>query len=188
MQSDKSALRRQILDARHRTAPEVHHAIDAGIFRQLTTLESWRKARTIFLYCSTAEEVGTAQLMEDALQQGKRVCVPLCTEKKGEMYACEIQSVSQLAPGHFGIPEPPGNAPRVPPQSIDLCIVPCLAADPFGNRLGYGGGYYDRFLAQTTAETIVLCPENCFLSQLPAEPHDRRCNRIVTERQVHIAR
>lgn len=187
MPLDKPALRRQLLKARRETAPEKRRAMDDGIFRRLTALEAYQRAGTVFLYCSTEEEVSTARLLEDALRTGKRVCVPLCTGTRGVMEAREITEPSELVPGRYGIPEPPAWSPAVPPEEIDLCVVPCLAADASGHRLGYGGGYYDRFLARTAAETVVLCPESRFTVTLPAEPHDRSCNIVVTERRVHIA-
>ncbi len=188
MPSDKPALRKQLLEARKTFSRETRRAMEEGIFTQLAALEVYRQAKTIFLYCSTPEEVGTGLLMADALRTGKRVCVPLCTDAYGVMEAREIPDVSALSPGRFGILEPPHDAPVVLPEEICLCIVPCLAADRAGFRLGYGGGYYDRFLRGTQAKKAVLCAECCLFDALPVGKHDMRCNIVVTERQVHIAK
>lgn len=188
MQSDKSALRKRLLAERRAESPEERRAVGDEIFQRLTTLDAYRRARTVFLYCSTEEEVDTLRLLQDALSAGKRVCVPLCTEERGVMEAREITALSQLRPGRFGIPEPPGDALQVLPEQLDFCVAPCLAADEKGYRLGYGGGYYDRFLARVEAETAALCPESRFVSCLPTEAFDRPCGLVITERRVHIAR
>ena len=188
MPSDKSTLRKQLMEARKRLSSEALRAIEKGIFGRLAVLEAYRQAKTIFLYCSTPVEVGTGLLMADALHAGKQVCVPLCTDTRGVMEAREITAAAALSPGRFGIPEPPHDAPVVPPEGISLCVVPCLAADRAGFRLGYGGGYYDRFLSRTRAQTAVLCMDCCFFDSLPVERYDVRCDIVVTERQVHIAK
>lgn len=188
MRSDKRALRQEMQEQRRALSPEEKRMIDEGIFQNVISLESYQRAKTVFLYCSTAEEIDTLALMEDAWRAGKRVCVPLCTGGRGIMEARQIGSREDLVPGKFDIPEPVRTAPLVAPEEIDFCAVPCLAADPTGNRLGYGGGFYDRFLAKTAADTAILCAESRFLDALPAEGHDRLCDRIVTERRVHIAK
>ena len=76
------------------------------------------------------------------------------------------------------------TAEEIAPASIDLIITPALACDRAGFRLGYGGGYYDRFFARTAAAAMVLCAEVRLLDRLPREPHDRRCRWITTERRV----
>lgn len=186
MPLDKAALRKRFLEERRSLPAEERDKINDGIFRHVTGLPVYEQARTVFLYCSTPEEISTERLVSDALGRGKAVCVPLCVSR-GVMEARMIRQVSQLAPGHFGILEPPSDTPLVQPEAIDLCIVPCLAADEAGQRLGYGGGYYDRFLLKTGAATVALCAERCFVQALPAGPLDCPCHMIVTERQVHIA-
>lgn len=186
MPSDKAALRKRFLEGRRSLTYEERGKINEGIFRRLTAHPAYQQAQVVFLYCSTAEEIGTEQLLSDALRAGKTVCVPLCVSR-GVMESRVIRQTSQLMPGRFGILEPPSNAPVVQPEAIDFCVVPCLAADMAGHRLGYGGGYYDRFLTRTAATAAALCAERCLVPALPAEPHDRPCHMIVTERQVHIA-
>ena len=183
---DKAALRKRFLEERRTLSAEEHDGINEGIFRQISALAVYQQARTVFLYCSTPEEIDTKRLLSDALGKGKTVCVPLCVSR-GVMEAHAIRQVSQLARGRFGILEPSADAPLVQPEMIDFCIVPCLAADTAGHRLGYGGGYYDRFLAQTAATAAALCAERGFVQALPAEPHDYPCHMIITERRVHIA-
>ena len=101
-----------------------------------------------------------------------------------EMSARRILSLDELKSGAYGIPEPSSGAPEIPPDGISLVIVPALSCDRNGYRLGYGGGYYDRFLARTRAVAAALCAESRLTDELPREPFDLPCNYIITERQV----
>ena len=92
--------------------------------------------------------------------------------------------LDELKSGTKGIPEPSSGAPEIPPDGISLVIVPALSCDRNGYRLGYGGGYYDRFLARTRAVAAALCAESRLTDELPREPFDLPCNYIITERQV----
>jgi len=159
----------------------------------------------VFLYVSTAGEIETQALLAYALTQGKRVCVPRCEpkpaghqpigyqqagrkqagcEQVGRMTARRIQSLEELEAGSYGILEPSSDAPLVPPEQIDLVLAPALACDTRGRRLGYGGGYYDRFLCQTSAIRAALCPETRLVETLPCEPYDVPCSLLFTERRV----
>ena len=100
------------------------------------------------------------------------------------MTARRIRSLDELRAGKYGILEPDAAAEELPPEQIGLIIVPALACDRQGYRLGYGGGYYDRFLSHTGAVRMALCAEARLLSRLPHEPFDMRCNYVITERQV----
>ena len=100
------------------------------------------------------------------------------------MKAHAVSGFAQLRPGKYGILEPDDNCPVVPPQELDLCIVPCLAADEAGNRLGYGGGYYDRYLPQTSAARMLLCAQARLFRKIPIGEHDASCDILITESQV----
>lgn len=185
MCADKSTLRKAMLSARAAQSQTERTHCAAQIVQQVLALPDYQKAKTIFCYCATPQEISMDALLSDALEQGKQVCVPRC-ERPGIMSARQIRALSELKQGKFDIREPDACAPVVPPAQIDLCIVPCLCADQDGYRLGYGGGYYDRFLAQTSAYTVLICAESRVLSSpLPREATDIPCDCIVTERQVH---
>lgn len=157
----------------------------AEIVARFLTHAAYQTAHTVFCYCATAGEIDTKAILLDALRQGKRLCVPRCGAK-GVMTAHLIASFAALTPGTYGILEPDADCPLVPPEEISLCVVPCLCTDPLGYRLGYGGGYYDRFLAQTPAVRAVLCAQQRLLTQpLPREDTDLPCDLIFTERQVY---
>lgn len=145
--------------------------------------ESYRRAGCVFAYVSTPQEIDTRALLRAALAAGKIVCVPLCGAA-GEMTARQITSLDDLQPGAYGIDEPDASAREIPPEEIELVLVPALACDRQGYRLGYGGGYYDRFLCRTRAVRMALCAEQRLVERLPHTALDQRCRWIITERQV----
>ena len=183
MCAEKQALRKKMLSLRAAEPAEIRARRARSIAQTLFTLPQYQAAHTIFCYCATDQEIATDAILLDALAQGKRVCVPRCAAR-GIMTAREISALTQLRPGKFGIREPDDSSPVIPPAEIDLCIVPCLCADPDGYRLGYGGGYYDRFLAQSPAYRIALCAADRLMqTPLPREATDVPCDYILTERR-----
>lgn len=183
MSENKQQLRRRML-AQRAGQPEADKlAADRQITDRVLQSDAYRCASCIFTYVATPQEIDTCALIRQALADGKTVCVPLCGAA-GEMSARRIHSLDELRPGMRGILEPDDTAEEIAPASIDLIITPALACDRAGFRLGYGGGYYDRFFARTAAAAMVLCAEVRLLDRLPREPHDRRCCWITTERRV----
>ncbi len=153
-------------------------AHDRAIAKRLS--ETLPGTGDVFFYVGEGFEVATREAMAYRLSRGGGVCVPLCG-RHGLMTARRIESLAELAPGRFGLPEPGRNAPEV----RDPCavIVPGLAFDASGARLGRGGGYYDRWLqAHPGVRSIGLCYE-AFLMPLPEDAYDRRVGEILTERR-----
>lgn len=179
----KKQLRGELLRLRRETPRQQKQAIDRQICQHVINSPEYRQAQTIFAYWSTDEEIDTHAILADARQRGKRVCVPKCL-KGHRMIARQICSEADLTEQTFGIPEPGKQCPEIAPEEIDLCLVPALACDASGIRLGYGGGFYDRFLPQTAACRMVLCAQERFLQQVPAEQHDMHCDCVVTENEV----
>ena len=151
----------------------------------LFCLPDWQQARTVLAFAALPDEPDTAPLLRRALAEGKRLLLPRVTGP-GRMEAVRVDKVEQLVPGAYGILEPPVGFPAADPESIDLILLPCLAAAADGTRLGWGGGYYDRFLARCAAPAAVLCPEALVAPFLPAEHHDRPAGWIVTERRILV--
>lgn len=182
--SDKSELRRFYRAARKALSADEKQEINAGIAENVLKSDWYRVSGCIFCYVSTPDEIGTFPILRQALADGRTLCVPLCGAK-GEMTARRISSLDELQSGAYGILEPSDSAPVVAPEDISLVIVPALACDRDGCRLGYGGGYYDRFLARTNAAvTAALCAESRLTDRLPRGPFDLPCHYIITERQV----
>lgn len=103
---------------------------------------------------------------------------------KGQMEACVITKEEDLEEGKFGIMEPKAGCKVLMPEQIDLIVLPCLSCDKKGNRLGYGGGYYDRYLEKCTGVRVVICREKLMLDEIPAESFDQKGDFLITEKGI----
>ena len=185
--TDKARARALARQLRAGWAPAQRRQLGEGMARQLAGWPLWQRSGAVFAFCGTAREPDTRPVLELALDGGKTLYLPRVTGP-GRMEAAPVRSLAQLVPGAWEIPEPPAEAPAAAPETIDLVLLPCLAAAPDGVRLGWGGGYYDRFLARCAAPGAVLCPEALIAPFLPAEPHDAPVGWIVTERRILACR
>jgi len=129
---------------------------------------------------SIGSEPDTRDLIRRALRDGKIVSVPKCFPG-WVMEARRICGLDELAPGRHGLPEPPEESLSFKKEEIDLAIVPCLGCDHHGHRLGYGGGYYDRWLADFDGTSVILCFEHLTMPGLPKEPHDVKADIVITD-------
>jgi 5-formyltetrahydrofolate cyclo-ligase len=159
---------------------------DFRISQLLLDLDEFSDAETVFVYISSGREVSTQKIIESAFADGKRVCAPVLRAGNGIMDAVEIKPDSILAQNKHGISEPPADGKVISPDDIDLIIMPCLSCDSFGNRLGYGGGYYDRYLksyidSYKSPPFIALCREETFSMHLPSGLYDVSVDMCITE-------
>ena len=158
---------------------------DSGqkICKTLCSLSCYQQADAIFSYVSTNTEPSTFLLLEQALKDNKRLAVPK-TYKNGTMEAIVIHSLSELSVGQFGILEPQSGE-SLSPNQIDFSLIPCMSMSLTGQRLGYGGGYYDRFLSQLSNRNFAAaCCGALLTHSLPIEPHDQAIPLILTERSL----
>lgn len=181
----KRALRAQLRDARQRLGSALRAALSARIADHVLALPAWGEARTVMLYLALPEEVDTERLAQEALAQGKRLCVPRLLTG-GAMEAVHVESLTAVALAGLphGLRQPaPGVGATVAPGEIDLNLAPCVGVDRAGYRLGLGGGHYDRFLAQrrpgATALGLVFSCQ--VVDRLPRGAHDQRLDGWVTE-------
>ncbi len=175
--NDKEILRKQCKKI-IAEQPDVSQQITA----KLLQMQAYQNAGTVFCFVSTEGEISTRAFLQDALQSGKNVCVPFCIGK-GEMIAKKITALRDLKCGAYGILAPDVQAATILPQQIDFAVLPCIAADVKGYRLGYGGGFYDRYLPQlrTDAVTVCVCRKALLLPEIPHESHDVQADFVVTE-------
>lgn len=183
-QEEKQQLRGIVRRLEAALEPEYRARSSAAIARRLLAMPEYRQAGTVFCFVSTPREIDTLPILTDALAAGKRLCVPLCTGP-GLMEARQITSLSQLAPGAFGIPEPGPETPALPVDAIDFAVLPCLSCNHAGQRLGRGGGYYDRFLSHYRGGTVLVCRERLIRQEIPVEPHDYPVPWVLTERALY---
>lgn len=190
----KAALRRELLERRGRLVPEEREAVDAAIAQRVAESPLFREAAAVFTYVSVGEEVDTRALIRAALSCGKLVAVPRCVSGTRLMEWHRIASLDDLRPATFGIPEPTPSAESLIDPSVSspaLALVPGLAFDCAGFRIGYGGGYYDRFLAQFPGTTLGLVREAFLLPSLAAldvlDSFDQPVSWLATEKGVRPA-
>lgn len=155
-------------------------ASDTGLLDHVLSHEEFQNARNIMIYYSVKREPCTLGIAETAYLEDKTVAFPYCF-RGGIMQARIVSSLDQLRPAVLGIPAPPDTAPVLNPEELDLIIVPALLYDTAGYRLGYGGGYFDRFLCGIPAFTIGLARTRLMVEMLPREKHDIAVKCIVTE-------
>jgi len=179
----KTELRKQIGEEIDALPPEYIASSDSGLFQLTTALNEYITAGNIMIYCSVEKEPATVKIALDALSSGKTVAFPYCF-RGGVMQARIARSLGELRPAMLGIPAPPDSAPFIVPGELDLIIVPALAYDRSGYRLGYGGGYYDRYLSGVPAFTVGLARERLMRDELPREPHDIAVKCVITESAV----
>jgi 5-formyltetrahydrofolate cyclo-ligase len=160
------------------------------IIEALIALPLYQEKTLFFIYCSYRSEVETGPLLKRCLQEGKTVFVPKSVPEQSGLLAVAITNpVTDLLPGFRGIPEPvPSLAerPLLHPQSIEVSVIPGAVFARSGHRLGYGGGYYDRFLAQEAPRSyrIGLAFSVQLVEQIPVLPHDVPMDMLITEKEI----
>ncbi|MGE4484994.1 MAG: 5-formyltetrahydrofolate cyclo-ligase [Oscillospiraceae bacterium] len=182
-ESEKGLLRKKVNEILARLTEDDIISGNDIIFNNTMSLPEYAAARTVFAYHSMGREPDTRKILDSALSSGKTVALPLITGA-GIMEARIIKTVSELVPGKFGIPSPPEASETLEPRDIDFILVPAVAFDVNGYRLGRGGGFYDRFLAKTTAYAAGLSREAALLSSVPREVHDLPVQCIITEKRI----
>jgi 5-formyltetrahydrofolate cyclo-ligase len=174
------AIRQAARKTRAAIPAEHRAALSARIQTAVLEDPAWLSARVIFCYAAVGTEADTGTLLRAALRQGKILALPRCLAE-GQMEAVRVETVDileTLRPGRFGIPEPTGM--KISPETIDLMIVPGLLFDRAGRRIGYGGGYYDRFAAGCPAFRMGLCfPEQLRADLPPPEPWDAAMDALA---------
>ena len=169
---EKAALRAQLRARLSQSDPAENAACDVRITQLVLSLPAFQAAERIFAYCSVVPEVDTHAILAQARRRGKTVALPV-TQPDGKMQFARYDGA--LVPGRFGIPQ------ILLPQPCDLMLIPALAYDRTGRRLGRGGGYYDRFLARVDCCTVGLIRAAFLLDALPAEWNDVPVSAVITE-------
>lgn len=181
----KAALRKRLIGQRKNLTDK--EAKDRQIFERLLSIGEAERSELILAYVSSPIEVDTRRFIEYTLRKGKKVALPVCGEETNEMSFYLIESLDRLVPGKYkGIPEPDQSVcQKCEVDEKTVCIVPGLSFDKNGYRLGFGKGYYDRFLCEHSVFTIGLCYEECISESLPVENHDKPVSVVVTEKEIY---
>lgn len=174
MTENKQEFRRRIRGQQ----PAVNEAMVIG---NLLNHPWFLKADTVMAYSAISPEIDLMPVLKAVLSAGKKLLLPRC-EEDCRMTAREIGGLEELQNGAYGILEPGNDAPVFPPEDIQLVLVPGLAFDPMGHRMGRGKGYYDRFLTKTKGKTMGIC--RCLVPSVPVDDHDIRMDAVITEDKI----
>lgn len=179
----KQEMRALIAQRVKNLSPVYCREADEAICRLVLQSDCCRDAQTVFCYAGSEREIDTMGLLHALLSAGKTVALPLCREK-GVMEARRIEGMGDLVSGKYGILAPRLSCPLVEPEELDLALVPCSTGNEAGQRLGYGGGYYDRYLSRTRCPKMLLCRYQLVREDIPVEDHDIQMDYLVTEKGV----
>jgi 5-formyltetrahydrofolate cyclo-ligase len=184
----KHTLRREMLARRRAFAPADRDAASIIIQRTLVDSPAFEAARVVALYAPIHNEVATEEIFLAALSRGKEVLFPVVS---GDhlLFRCAAGH-GEICPGAFGIPEPMAACPLRDPAEADIIVVPAVAFDLAGQRLGYGKGYYDRTLhaMEGSGRLVGIIYDFQLVEAIAGEPHDVRVDVIITEKRVHSPR
>lgn len=190
IQQRKAELRARAESARQQLPDRL--ALSRRITARLAGLPEYRAAGTVMFYVNLPQEADTQHFLPAAWADGKRVAIPYMVD--GQICLFRLDALDELAPGRFRVPEPKPElrrqaARRVEPAAVDLVVVPGVAFDRRGARLGHGKGYYDLFLKHVSPQVprIALAFECQLLDDLPMLPHDVWMNKVITEAAVYDA-
>jgi 5-formyltetrahydrofolate cyclo-ligase len=184
---DKKELRKETIERRDRIPSEVRTIKDRTIRDVFLGLKLYSECSRLLLFASFRSEVNTFPIIEKALQTGKRVALPRVNRSEKVLDLYYIDSLEQLERGYMGIQEPVVAPERIAMvEDMEVIVLPGVAFDEQGGRIGYGGGYYDRLIGSIRGRPhlIALAYEEQILPKIPMDPHDIRVDLIVTDRRV----
>jgi 5-formyltetrahydrofolate cyclo-ligase len=181
---EKKTLRKKVLAKRDVQSKAQRAKKDKLIWQRLFNTEEYQKAKTIFTFISFKSEVFTHSAIEKMLNDGKKVCVPVIPQKKGPMEARYIEKFSDLKIGLYNILEPPSSAGKASEKDIDFIITPGAVFTRKGKRIGYGGGYYDRFLSNFNGDIIAICYDLQIVDDFGIDAWDVKIPKIITEKEL----
>ena len=177
---EKAALRKHLLEKRDSTSFDLMEIHSKKIFSKLTKMKIILEAETIGCYSSIGSEVQTNDIINYFLNEGKSVSLPKVSQD--EMTFRKVEDVSKLEKGEFDIPEPKDNAQVE--EKHDVILVPCVGLDNEGNRIGYGAGFYDKYLEKKDLIKIGLSYSKQIVKTIPISDGDVKMDWIITEKDV----
>lgn len=179
----KKDIRRIIKEKRSSITEEERERLNQTIYNKAIDSEYYKNAKTIFIFISFNDEVDTLRIIKKSLEDGKMVCVPKVISKEEGMVAVRINDFKDMTLSNYGILEPKDTTNIVKENLVDLTFVPGLAFDKKGGRVGYGGGFYDRFMKNMKKDSkkIGLAYSFQVLDEVPMEKHDLFIDGIITD-------
>ena len=187
LRAEKARIRQEVLKVRDALEPSARETRSALIKERLFSLPEFLRARIIFFFASFRSEVSTIPQIEESLKVGKRIVLPRVDKERNQLSLYEIKDISEISPGYMGIPEPETSEERLREiNDVDIVVMPGAAFDLSGNRLGYGGSYYDKLLSglRKKIPLIAIAYDEQIRDFIPTEPHDIRVHMIVTDKRT----
>jgi 5-formyltetrahydrofolate cyclo-ligase len=185
MSMEKAALRRHLVETID-TLPETYiEESNEGLFNVLITIPEYIASKTVFVYHSIMREPDTIRFINHSLTVGKTVALPVCF-KGGVMEARVVAGLDGLERTKYGLLEPLSSMTVLPPEGLDFIIVPALTYDRDGFRIGWGGGFYDRYLPRTVGFTCGVARERLLTEHVPREAHDVPVRCVATEKEARL--
>ncbi|MBQ8416221.1 MAG: 5-formyltetrahydrofolate cyclo-ligase, partial [Clostridia bacterium] len=181
---DKTQLRRLLKEKRKTLSPEQKKAMDQAIVDHIAATQEFREASVLLLYAPMEGEINLLPLARLAREAGKSIAFPRCDVQTNTMVFHILTPEARLSEGAYGIAEPPLEAPICVPDEKALCILPALTFDLAGNRLGYGKGYYDRYLADFPGVTVGAVYASFLVRGVPVDGHDIPVGLLATEQGI----
>lgn len=178
---DKAALRTLVRERLGTLGGEARRAGAQAVCAAVAARPEWGRAARVLLFAPLPDELDVGLLLDGALAGGKRLFLPARELETGAYGVREVRNLAEdLVPGRYGVREPAGHCPGGDLGGLDFAIVPGIAFDPSGGRLGRGKGYYDRMLARFTGVACGVAFAEQMLPSVPLEPHDMRLDLVVT--------
>ncbi len=184
LKEEKKQLREELLALRKEISNDERKEAEAAVVMKLLSLASFRFAETVLLYYPIKGELNVLPLADAAIKAGKKVAFPLCDTESSTMTYHLVSDLSELKEGSYGIPEPPLELPVYTPSKDknDLIIIPAVCFDRHGYRVGYGKGYYDRYLNDFGGTSVGVTFDKLLRSAVPRGRFDKHVSLIVTEK------
>jgi 5-formyltetrahydrofolate cyclo-ligase len=186
--SSKAAIREQMRKALAALRPAERSTLSLNLRKILSRQPAWRQASPILGFAPLASEPDVMPLLEEAWSSNQRVALPRYDPDTSLYSACAIRHRGDLSLGSFGVLEPTAGCPVVPLNQLDFILVPGVAFDLAGRRLGRGKGFYDRLLAEVRGHKCGVAFDAQIVAHLPEEPHDIRVDSILTPTRWHSCR
>ena len=183
LKEEKNALRRNFSSQRAAIDDSYHKEASEKIAELFFDSTAYKNAETVLLYLSINREVRTRAMIDLILNDGKRLALPVCFDN-GRMTFRYITNKNQLVKGKFSAPEPNDGCEEYVGNTPTVCVIPALAFDKAGYRLGYGKGYYDRYLSRFDTVRVGFCFHELFVDSLPHGRFDAASDVVITEKGV----
>lgn len=184
---DKKQIRSSAIQTLKNFSEDEKQKVEQKLTKNLLSSNLWNQAKTIGITMAQGFEWDTKMIIEAAWNQNKIIAVPKCSPSEKKLTFYQLKTFDQLEVVYYNLLEPkPEKSAIVDKTSIDLLVVPGLCFDEKGYRVGFGGGYYDRFLADYSNETVSLIHTSQLVNEVPSENFDIPVNHLITEKELYI--